>query len=297
MLGPFAAFFSSVTWALGSAAYSKMTREATPFAVNFARALFALPLFLVSLWWLEGGLVGFGRAFEPVRASHVGWLALSIFASYGIGDALFLWGAAVIGISSALAIASCYPIWTTLLGVLFQGDHVTLGRGLGLLVTVAGAIVVILNAPRLEKEEGRRGSAAKGVLLAVAASLMWTVNSYSVSQAGREISVFVANVIRMSIALGLSFALSRLMAPGRPILLGRRVLVRSAWLFAFEGFGGSVCYLYGLAHSPLVVGSTLTSLAPVISVPIAWALGLEKPSLPRTLGVLTVVLGLWLLVG
>jgi drug/metabolite transporter (DMT)-like permease len=89
--------------------------------------------------------------------------------------------------------------------------------------------------------------------------------------------------------------LGRRIAPGQPILLPASALRRAGWIFVLEAYGGSMVFMYGLANSPLVLGSALTSLAPVISVPVALALGLEKPSFLRTFGVATVVAGLWLL--
>jgi drug/metabolite transporter (DMT)-like permease len=53
--------------------------------------------------------------------------------------------------------------------------------------------------------------------------------------------------------------------------------------------------VYGLTHTSLVVGNTLSALAPVLSVPVSVALKLEKFSWIRTLAVLTVVVGLSLL--
>jgi drug/metabolite transporter (DMT)-like permease len=68
------------------------------------------------------------------------------------------------------------------------------------------------------------------------------------------------------------------------------------WIFLAETLLGSFFFLYGLSHSPMVLGSTLTSLAPVLSVFVAVAMGLEKFSWHRLLGVVVVVSGLALLV-
>ena len=54
-------------------------------------------------------------------------------------------------------------------------------------------------------------------------------------------------------------------------------------------------FLYGLSHSSLVLGVTLSSLAPVLSVPIAIALRVERFSIKRTLAIIVVAVGLALL--
>jgi drug/metabolite transporter (DMT)-like permease len=65
---------------------------------------------------------------------------------------------------------------------------------------------------------------------------------------------------------------------------------------ALESFVGCYFFVYGLSRSNLVLASILTSLAPVISVPVTVALKLEAFSWKRALGVVIVVLGLALLV-
>lgn len=54
--------------------------------------------------------------------------------------------------------------------------------------------------------------------------------------------------------------------------------------------------MYGLTHSTLAVGASLSSLSPVVAVPVAIYLGWEAPSLKRIGGVLAVVAGVCLLV-
>jgi drug/metabolite transporter (DMT)-like permease len=71
-----------------------------------------------------------------------------------------------------------------------------------------------------------------------------------------------------------------------------KLIRANGWVFLIEAYGGSYFYTYGLAHAPLAIGATLSSLAPILSVPVAIALKLEKFSPIRTLGVCLAVLGL-----
>jgi drug/metabolite transporter (DMT)-like permease len=66
---------------------------------------------------------------------------------------------------------------------------------------------------------------------------------------------------------------------------------------AADGLLGSSLYVYGLSHSDLAVGATLTSLAPLISVPIAIALGEERWNGRRVAAVAMTVAGAVTLVG
>lgn len=307
-LGPFCAFMSSVTWAIGSASYSKLSFRYTAFSVNFARALVALPLFFVATFVVTGGWKAGWDAYSALGLSHLGWFSLSMIASYGLGDVLFLWSTRSLGVPGALAIASSYPLWTALSGVVFQGEMI-LSQAIGLILTVAGIVMVILNAPAVQREvpaasaksqasalpKWLNPSRATGVLLAFATSLLWAVNTFAVSRGGADLLAPVGNTVRMAIALAMSAGLSLLLAPRAPILMPAWQIRASLWVFCFEAFGGSYFFLYGLSNSTLVIGATLASLAPVLAVPVAWVLRLERVSWKRTLGVGLVVLGLWLL--
>jgi drug/metabolite transporter (DMT)-like permease len=62
-------------------------------------------------------------------------------------------------------------------------------------------------------------------------------------------------------------------------------------IFVIEAFGGSLLFIYGLTHSTLAVSAALSSLAPVISVPIAWGRRTEPVSWTKALGICLAVAG------
>ncbi len=298
-LGPLCALSSSITWAIGSAGYSRLTQQYSAFAVNFARALVALPLFILVSFLISGGFWEGIASYQTVRASHWAWFALSMTASLGLGDTLFLWSTRSLGVPGALAIGSCFPLWTVLAGYLFSHQSISTTQGLGMLVTLCGVIIVVLNGPKSGSIsiESKKVFPLTGFLLAIATSIAWATNSFTTARGGVDISTPVGATIRMIMALILSAGFGRLIAPQSSILLPKRQMVHSLWLFVLEAFAGSFFYVYGMSHSPLVLGSTLASLSPVLSVPAAFILGLEKFSILRTLGVILAVVGVWLLLG
>src|SRR5262245_58637632 len=113
-LGAVAAFGSSCTWAYASARYAIASAEVSPVRVNLVRMVTAWPLFVLA--GLLSGTLGHG-----LTSRHVGWLFVSTLCSYGFADSLFFSAARRIGVSSALAIASTYPLWAALKGTLI--DH------------------------------------------------------------------------------------------------------------------------------------------------------------------------------
>ncbi len=297
-MGPLCAVSAAATWAIGSTGYSRLTKDYSVFSINFVRALIALPLFVLVTFLTSGGFSNGIVSFQNVRASHWGWFTLSMVSSYGVGDSCFFLSSQSLGVPGALAIASSYPIWTVLAGYWFGHESISLGQGLGLLMTVIGIIAVILNGPQ-PKGGGPLLPQSRfswvGVGLALLTSIAWAVNGFAVSRGGVDLPPSVGNTVRMILALFLSGCIGKIFAPQRGLLLPSQVISKYGWIFVLEAFFGSFLYLYGLSHSPLVLGSTLSSLAPVISVPVAWILGFEKFSLFRSLGVVCVVLGVFFL--
>ena len=313
-LGPLSAFLSSFTWALGTSCYSRISKNNSPFAINLHRAIVGFPLFTLTTFVLAGGFSAGIQAFTDATFSNWSWLVISSLASYGLGDVIFLWASQSIGISAALAIACCYPIWTVLAGVIFLGHVLTAVQILGLFLTVGGVVTVVLqgetgNAPKNLAKAGSVGSDAgsekakaanrsvmlRGVLQASVASLLWAFNSFALAQGGGGIMPSVGNSMRLFAVLICTPFLSLLFAPKAPIFLPTKVFTKYLWVFFVEGFLGATFILYGLSHSPLALGVALTSLSPVISVPVAVMLGIEKFSIPKTVGVCIVVLGILLL--
>jgi drug/metabolite transporter (DMT)-like permease len=287
-----------MTWAVGASLYSRLSGRYSVFAVNFTRALFGLPLFFVSALAFSGGLA----SFRGIEGHHLFWFVVSMICSYGLGDAMFMWSTRTLGAPGALAVSSVYPLWTSAVGLL-RGETLSMSQLLGVIVTVGGVIVVILNAP----EEGRRSrkqavseqedrSYVLGVALAIGTSFFWAGNTFAVQKIGKELDLMVVNSVRMAMALGLSAGFGALLAPKKPLLLPRGEVLKGASIFILESFIGSGLFIYGLAHSTLAVGSTLSSLAPVVSVPVALAMGIERFSLVRAAGIAAVVGGLALLV-
>lgn len=304
-LGPLAAFLSAVTWALGSANYSKMIRDYRPFDVNFTRALFALPLFILATLITSGGPSAALEAYRALDTTHISWMVLSIVASYAIGDILFFMSTIALGVPGALAIASGFPILTALAAVLIDHESPTPLQWVGLFLAIAGMVLVILNDPKgtppgegaLPRPKLNPWLHKKwvGVALAALTAASWGTNSYSVAKGGVGINPAVANSIRMAVALILISIISLLTTRTRARPMDRVAVKKYGWVFILEAFFGSYLFVYGLSHSSVMLGSTLASLTPVVAVPIAVVLKLERFSWVRSLAVLTVVVGLSLL--
>lgn len=294
--GPLFGVCASSTWAVGSAVYSRLTKDHSPFAVNCSRAIVALPCFALALLMFLGpqGALAELKLLSP---SNLSWFALTMVASYGLGDSIFFMSTRLLGVPSALAIGSAYPLVTALLGAYLKGEWLTRPQTLGLLATVVGIVLVILHAPKHvgEAVSGDRRRKLLGVTLALVTLLMWVLNNFAVAQISREFSPVGGNVYRMLFSLLFCSLMGLVLR--RPLALPMPVLRRNLLPITLEAVGGSWFYLLALGNTTLAVGAVTTSLAPIISVPVALAFGLEKISFWRTVGVCLAVTGVCLLVG
>ncbi|HRK01240.1 MAG TPA: DMT family transporter [Oligoflexia bacterium] len=305
-LGPLAAFMASVTWAIGVSTYTRLSAKYPAYQVHLARIMIALPLFTIAVV-INGGF----SEFLKITDHNLVWGFVSALASFALGDVLFLWSTVALGAPAALAIASTYPFWSALAGVFLKGEALTGMKAFGLLLVVGGTVTVILSGYRrsnidVKRELEKRITPARekklleqysvGLTFAFLTSLAWALNTYSGMQTAHGVSAPVANFIRMGMSLFLCPLVGSLLTRARPRALPFKEFKRYGWVFAFEAFGGSMCYIYGLMHAPLAVASALSSLAPVLAVPIGLLFGLEKFSFQKTLGIAMVVAGISLLV-
>lgn len=299
MLGALASLASAAIWAFGSTRYALYSRALGSARVNLTRASTVLPIFLVMTLWSTRG-----HLFAAVDGTHAIWLALSVVCAYAFADNLFFAAARRVGVTTALAIASTDPLWAAIAGALWRGERFGLWRAAGTALCVGGVIALILLAPRVAHElapDGSRQSDRKasriGILLALLTSLLWAGNCVATKLGATGLVLWQATLLRICFAWPILAATTALVTrPTRDAAEARRSYRALIPICLLEAGVGSLLFVYGLAHSDLVVGATLSSLAPLMSVPFALLYSEERWSLPRFLAVLATVAGVIVLV-
>ncbi len=291
-LGALSSFAASVTWAIGVSIYTLLFKKYGASTINFSRALIAFFCFVIAFYFTQNHSL-----IEGIDPYRIGWLFISILCSYAFADYLLLQSVQYLGLPSALAIGSTYPLWSALFGVLFLNQHFTLIKWISLFLIVSGTVIVILSgSKKYESSQTNRKSTQKGLILAIITSLLWALNAYSAAKASDQINVFQINVFRMFIAMFLCPIIGKLIYGTNQLLIQATDFKKYSWVFILEGFGGALFFVYGLSHTKLAIAASLSSLAPVISVPIAYFLNIEKPNLLKIAGVIIVFIGIFILV-
>lgn len=296
MLGASAALASAALWAFASTRYALGSRTVGSARVNLTRASTVLPIFLLATL-----LTTHGHPLRDVTAARAGWLGLSVLCAYAFADNLFFAAARRVGVTTALAIASSYPLWAALAGVVWRGEPFGPWRAAGTLFCVGGVIALVVLAPQSADEQPHARSTARaarqGILLALLTSVLWAGNSVSTKLGATGLFAWQANLVRFAIAWPILAATSALLRRPAGDARAARAVYRSLVPVSLaEACVGSSLFVYGLAHTDLAVGATLSSLAPLMSVPFALFYREERWSLPRFCAVAATVAGAIVLV-
>jgi drug/metabolite transporter, DME family len=133
-----AAALASVAWAVSTVMLKPPLLEIEPLTAQAIR----LPL-ASALLWLTPWVRGAGSAFrEAGRGALVRMLVLSVVTAFS--SVLFVTGVKYAGVAIAAVLSSTAPLFTLPLGVIFLGERVTAVTIGGVLLTVAGIVVLQL---------------------------------------------------------------------------------------------------------------------------------------------------------
>jgi len=198
VFGALAALTSSFTWAFASTRYAQASRHAGAVRVNLARAILCAPAYAALAAAFHGRAV-----FASLTVEKAVWLAASVVCSYGFTDNLFFHASRRIGVATALAIASTYPLWATLGAVALGSARFGWVRLGGTLLCVAGVAALVKLSPAARAEGGARRRDLAGLALAFATSLLWALNTVAIQRGGAGLSTWQANFFRYGFALAL----------------------------------------------------------------------------------------------
>jgi drug/metabolite transporter (DMT)-like permease len=296
MTGAIAALVSAALWAYASTRYALASRALGSARVNLTRATIVLPLFVTATL-----LSTRGHPLAGITNARAGWLLVSVFCAYAFADNVFFAAARRVGITTALAIASSYPLWAAVAGTLWRGERFGLMRAGGTVLCVGGVMALIVLAPQAADEHAHAHSnkreAREGIALALLTSILWAGNTVSTKLGGTGLEAWHANLIRFCFAWPILAATSALTRrptadDGEARANYRGLIIPSL----AEACIGSSLFVYALAHTDLAVGATLSSLAPLMSVPFALFYRAERWSPPRFCAVAVTVAGIVVLI-
>ena len=298
--GEIFALLTAVCWTASSQLFEDSSRRVGSLPVNLLRLPIAfLLLGLFNL--LHRGLV------LPTDASaHAwGWLLLSGFLGFAMGDLMLFKSYVLIGSRVAMLVQALSPVFAALFGRIFLAETLGFKSLAGMAVTLTGVTLVILTSSAGALEGN--GSAARKLRFAHSPTgLLMAVGSSLCSSAGLVVSkygmagydAFATTQIRLVAGMAGFTVLITLLGRWRRLgaaFRDRKAMASLSLGAVFGPFLGVSFCMLALQRTRTGIASTLMALVPVLIIPPAILFYKEKVKAKEALGALLAVGGAVLL--
>ena len=298
--GELIAIATVLCWTMSAQFFEAASRRVGATPVNIIRIFFALVLFSLLLLIRNG-------FFIPLHFSAHAWVYLSLSGIIGffLGD-IFLFKALVeIGARMTMLIFSLSAPATAIIGWLFLGETYTLLQWSGMVVTLFGVGMVILQKnpkPSTSSSLIVRNISFKGIMFSIGGmlgqALGYILSKTGMKEGAKYLDAFSATQIRV-IAAFFCF-LVFFSVTGRWKNVGTAFKDKKAIAMTATGaiigpFLGVSLSLLTLHYLTTGVASTFLSLVPVFIIPFSIFLHKEHVSIRAASGAVIAVFGIYLL--
>jgi len=291
-LGEMAALGAAFCWTITSVTFETAGKKVGSVSVNLIRLVIAFILISIYNLFSRGMIL-------PMDASGSTWLWLTFSGVIGfvIGD-LFLFQAYVeVGSRISMLIMSTVPPITAITGFIIMREKITLLGLCGMIVTIAGiALVILTKSP--DDKKFRFSHPIKGLVYAFIGALgqafglvlsKFGMGSYD-PFAATQIRI-IAAIIGFSIFITISRNWNKLFAAIKDSTAMKYISIGSV----FGPFLGVSLSLLAVQHAPTGIVSTITSITPILLIPVSIIIFREKIFLKEILGAIVTLIGISLL--
>ncbi len=292
-IGEIAGLLTSLFFAINAVIITKAGQQVGSVISNRTRVAFAL-LFLVTL-----NLILYRQPL-PVGAESQRWMWLSLSGIVGLalGDAFLFQSYLMVGPRLGMLLLSLSTIFSALEAWLLFGESLRLGQIVGIALTLAGIIWVILEQGNGNKSAIRLSIA--GILFGILAALgQATGLVFSKQGMLGNFSPISGNVIRMLAAVLALWLMTLLQRQGGKTIQALQNNPSAFKLLALAALVGPVIgvslSLLAVQNSPVGVASVLTSLSPIFMLPISHFFSNEKLEWQAVAGTILAMIGVSIL--
>lgn len=277
-IGQIAALATSFLWSATSLLFTAAGERVGSWVVNRVRLLMAL-VFVTTLHTIIYGQV-IPLDAEPTRW---GWLALSGAIGFVAGDGFLFQSYLYVGPRLGMLLMALAPVFSTVLGWVLLHEQLSMIELVGILLTVGGTALVVSDRPTDENHVPRERPKqfGLGILLGLGAALGQAVGLLT-SKKGLvgDFPALSGVLIRLIAAAILIWTITLLQRKVRPTFQAIRRQPKAGYAIATAAFLGPTLgvwlSLIAVQKAPLGIASTLTSLSPIILLPIGRVLYREQ---------------------
>lgn len=258
------------------------------FAFNaFRLTLSAMALGLI-VWWLKSPVLDRTESAKPVGVQVFQLVIFGFLVAFGY-QVLFLMGIASTSAGNTALILSAIPMWIAILSFFMLGERLSGRAWVGLLVAIAGVLVVTLS-----KQGGEQTpNTFLGNLLVSGAALCWALASVISKPMMKNISPIAFAFYAIVIALPLHFLITR------DIGVEFNKVASDPWLLSALCYSG--VFSTGLASAMWNLGvkqvgpshaAGFQNLVPLIAIGASWIMIGEVPFALQLVGGTLIIAGL-----
>lgn len=308
---------AALLWSANSILFAEAGKRIGALSVNAFRVVVAALLLIGTHFFFYGDLMP--------AASNGQWFWLGVSGIIGLGIADFALFAAfvMIGPRLSLLLLSLVPIYSAIFSYLILGEVLGIWALIGIAVTLAGIITVILEKENQKKEESGMGEekASKserdneqgetkvkriglllGTIAALAQGVGLVISKYGMirmaDDPGKPLAPLPATLIRMVVAalfIWLCIAVSGKLPKILRKLRNKRALQLSSAGAFIGSFLGVWMSMVAVIYIYVGIAQTLMSLMPIMIIPMVWIVYGEKTSWRGMVGTILAVVGVAIL--
>ncbi len=293
--GEFYALFAALLWVFAAMVFEILGKKHSADSVNFLRLLIGFIFLSIFTFFSRGFLL-------PLDADLHSWLwlLLSGIVGFAIGDLFLFKSLVMIGARISMLIMTLAPPVAAILGWIILGETLSLYQFFGMIVTLFGIAVVVLQKDD-SKTNNKKSKRQKfkypltGILMAIIGAIGQGVGLVLSKLGMKDYDPYAATQIRIIaglFGLGLVVFLSK---SRKDVFIfikdfkAMRLLSAGAFFGAFLGISFS---LLAIKYTNTGVASTIIAIQPILLIPASIIFFKEKVNLTEIIGALIAVSGI-----
>lgn len=292
-LGEIYAILTALCWAITSTAFEHAGKKMGSLTLNIIRLWFAFIFLMIFTTLTRGMPLPTDASFDTWK-----WLILSGLIGLLIGD-LFLFEAFTqIGARISMLIFSSVPPMSAILAYFILGDKMSPSQILGMFITITGIGTVILTRGDSPTQKVKFTHPILGISLAFGGAFCQSLG-YIIGKLGMEAGTssydpFASTQIRVIAAI-IGFTIVVTFRRNWPKVIKafsyKRAMTHTIIGSVFGPFIGVSLSLVALNYTSPGVASTLTSITPILLIPVALFYHKEKLHTKEIMGAFIAILG------
>jgi len=287
--GEISALITAIFWTFTAVSFELAGKKVGSLSVNFIRLVIGFVLISLFTTFSRGMIL-------PLDATSTAWIWLSISGIVGfvIGD-LFLFQAYVeIGSRVSMLIMALVPPITALLGFITMREMISISNLVGMAITILGiCFVVLIKNPEGKKLEFSRSF--KGIAYAFVGALGQSLGLILSKIGMGNYDPFAATQIRILsgiVGFTIVFIFMKRWDKLKEAIKNKTAMKYIAIGALFGPFLGVSFNLIAIQHTTTGVASTITSIVPILIIPLSIFILKEKVSPKEIIGAIISVIGI-----